>query len=155
MKETWCALSFVYTESTASLHSALVTINILLIIFVINNNQQGGKPVRRRRLLWRAHPPTRAWRGDWRWAAWGRLPPGRRRLAARWKLKWWSCVQYWIKLSYITGLQVLYAFSTCSTSLIKSSCSKRFICPTVLLLTFRHFGWLWYLVKSRRCQIVT
>ena len=108
MKETWCALSFVYTESTASLHSALVTINILLIIFVINNNQQGGEPVRRRRLLWRAHPPTRAWRGDWWWAAWGRLPPGRRRLAARWKLKWWSCVQYWIKSSCITRLQVLY-----------------------------------------------
>ena len=108
MKETWCALSFVYTESTASLHSALVTINILLIIIVINNNQQGGEPVRRRRLLWRAHPPTRAWRGDWRWAAWGRLPPGRRRLVARWKLKWWSCVQYWIKSSCITRLQVLY-----------------------------------------------
>ena len=34
MKETWCALSFVYTESTAALHRALVIIIIITIIMV-------------------------------------------------------------------------------------------------------------------------
>ena len=35
MKETWCALSFVYTESTAALHRALVIIIITIIMVII------------------------------------------------------------------------------------------------------------------------
>ena len=35
MKETWCAVSFVYTESTAALHRALVIIIIIIMVMVI------------------------------------------------------------------------------------------------------------------------
>ena len=35
MKDTWCAVSFVYTESTAALHRALVIIIIIMVIIMI------------------------------------------------------------------------------------------------------------------------
>lgn len=35
MKETWCALSFVYTESTAALHRALVIIIIIIMVTIV------------------------------------------------------------------------------------------------------------------------
>ena len=35
MKETWCAVSFVYTESTAALHRALVIIIIMVTIVMV------------------------------------------------------------------------------------------------------------------------
>ena len=121
-------------------------------------NLAGGEPVRRCSLLRGAHSPTPAWcRPAWSWwaatrwwAAWGRLPSGRRLscCATMQRLKWCSGVDWWSR--YNSGIIKESSF----TCLVLLSCYTGLVCfnhwVTVSCSSWKLF---WFL--SRPCPSLT